>query len=100
MAMCTPESLSRGVIAGRKSDARVPIAQRDDTLQGPSSAWANAGSALRKQAGLSTITEPMSEPRVPDNPALEGLEAKWSPRWETEGTYRFDRSAPREGAAA
>ena len=38
----------------------------------------------------------MSETRVPDKPALEGLEAKWSPRWETEGTYRFDRTAPRE----
>src|SRR5436190_22706732 len=38
----------------------------------------------------------MSETRVPDKPALEGLEAKWSPRWETEGVYAFDRSAPRE----
>ena len=38
----------------------------------------------------------MSETRVPEKPALEGLEAKWSPRWETEGTYRFDRTAPRE----
>src|SRR5215204_505842 len=33
---------------------------------------------------------------VPEKPALEGLEAKWSPRWETEGTYRFDRTSPRE----
>ena len=38
----------------------------------------------------------MSETRVPEKPALEGLEAKWSPRWETEGTYRFDRTAPRD----
>jgi valyl-tRNA synthetase len=27
---------------------------------------------------------------------LEGLEAKWSAAWERAGTYRFDRSAPRE----
>ena len=32
---------------------------------------------------------------VPDKPSLEGLEAKWSARWEEAGTYRFDRSAPR-----
>jgi valyl-tRNA synthetase len=29
--------------------------------------------------------------RVPDKPALEGLEAKWSAVWEEQGTYRFDR---------
>jgi valyl-tRNA synthetase len=33
---------------------------------------------------------------VPDKPALEGLEEKWSSRWEADGTYRFDRSQPRE----
>ena len=32
---------------------------------------------------------------VPDKPSLEGLEAKWSARWDEAGTYRFDRSAPR-----
>ncbi len=32
---------------------------------------------------------------VPQKPALEGLEAKWMDRWETDGTYRFDRSRPR-----
>jgi len=34
-------------------------------------------------------------PEVPDKASLEGLEAKWSARWEEAGTYRFDRSAPR-----
>ena len=33
---------------------------------------------------------------VPDKPALEGLEATWSKRWQQEETYRFDRSQPRE----
>ena len=33
---------------------------------------------------------------VPDRPALEGLEDKWVERWESEGTYRFDRSRTRE----
>jgi len=32
---------------------------------------------------------------VPDKPALEGLEAKWTTRWEEGGVYRFDRSRPR-----
>jgi len=30
---------------------------------------------------------------IPDKPALEGLEDKWSPAWEAQGTYRFDRDA-------
>jgi valyl-tRNA synthetase len=33
---------------------------------------------------------------VPDKPALEGLEQKWNDRWEAAGTYRFDRSRPRD----
>lgn len=33
--------------------------------------------------------------RVPEKPALEGLEAQWSARWEEQGTYRFDRTAER-----
>jgi valyl-tRNA synthetase len=33
---------------------------------------------------------------LPEKPALEGLEDKWNARWEAEGTYRFDRSKPRE----
>ena len=28
---------------------------------------------------------------IPDKPALEGLEAKWGERWESDGTHRFDR---------
>jgi valyl-tRNA synthetase len=34
---------------------------------------------------------------LPDKPALEGLEAKWTARWEAEGTYRFalDAATPR-----
>jgi valyl-tRNA synthetase len=34
-------------------------------------------------------------PQVPEKPALEGLEQKWSDRWEANATYRFDRSRPR-----
>ncbi len=33
---------------------------------------------------------------VPEKPTLDGLEARWCDRWETDGIYRFDRSAPRE----
>ncbi|HTM23904.1 MAG TPA: valine--tRNA ligase [Vicinamibacterales bacterium] len=38
--------------------------------------------------------------RVPEKPALEGLEAKWMARWEESGAYRFDRSRPREDVYA
>jgi len=30
---------------------------------------------------------------IPDKPALEGLEQKWGPVWETTGTHAFDRSS-------
>jgi valyl-tRNA synthetase len=33
--------------------------------------------------------------RLPEKPALEGLEAKWMTRWEEAGVYRFDRARPR-----
>ncbi|KRE23539.1 valine--tRNA ligase [Agromyces sp. Soil535] len=31
--------------------------------------------------------------RIPDKPALEGLESVWGDAWEREGAYRFERSA-------
>ncbi len=37
-----------------------------------------------------TVPEP-AEGRIPDKPALEGLEAKWGGVWEQEGVYRFER---------
>ena len=33
--------------------------------------------------------------RVPEKPALEGLEAKWMQAWDEIGVYRFDRTRPR-----
>ena len=33
--------------------------------------------------------------RLPEKPALEGLEQKWMRRWEETGVYRFDRTRPR-----
>ncbi len=32
---------------------------------------------------------------VPDKPSLDGLEEKWSARWESDGTYAFDRTRGR-----
>src|SRR3954470_4022955 len=32
---------------------------------------------------------------VPDKPSLDGLEARWTERWDADGIYRFDRSRPR-----
>jgi valyl-tRNA synthetase len=37
-----------------------------------------------------------AHPRVPDKPALEGLETKWQERWDKDGTFKFDRSKSRE----
>ncbi len=33
---------------------------------------------------------------LPEQSGLDGLEAKWDARWESQGTYRFDRSKTRE----
>jgi valyl-tRNA synthetase len=30
---------------------------------------------------------------IPEKPALEGLEPKWAAAWQSDGTYRFDRSS-------
>jgi valyl-tRNA synthetase len=40
--------------------------------------------------------EPARPISVPDKPALEGLEAKWTASWEERGIYRFDRARSRE----
>jgi valyl-tRNA synthetase len=38
---------------------------------------------------------PSGGARVPEKPALEGLEAKWLERWRTDGTYTFVRPSSR-----
>src|SRR5213080_2312145 len=38
--------------------------------------------------------------RLPEKPALEGLEQKWMARWEDAGVYRFDRARPRDDVYA
>ena len=35
-------------------------------------------------------------PTIPEKPALEGLEQKWTARWQDERTYAFDRTRPRD----
>jgi len=37
---------------------------------------------------------------IPEKPALEGLEHKWGTKWESAGTYRFDREAALEAGTA
>jgi valyl-tRNA synthetase len=37
----------------------------------------------------------VSGPKVPDKPALEGLEEKWKARWESDRAYAFDRTKSR-----
>jgi valyl-tRNA synthetase len=45
-------------------------------------------------------TEQPSTGQVPDKPSLDGIEERWSRVWEDQGTYRFDRSRPREDVYA
>jgi valyl-tRNA synthetase len=47
------------------------------------------------QTPVSTTTPQQPAVVVPDKPALEGLEDKWSQWWEADGTYAFDRTQPR-----
>jgi valyl-tRNA synthetase len=44
----------------------------------------------------SSNDQPQLASRVPDKPSLEGLESRWSERWEADAIYRFDSSASRE----
>ena len=45
----------------------------------------------------SSMTAPIDSPgqtaKVPEKPSLEGLEERWSERWEEDGVYRFDPEA-------
>ena len=34
--------------------------------------------------------------RVPEKPTIDGIEDRWAQVWDTEGTYRFDRTKTRE----
>jgi valyl-tRNA synthetase len=45
---------------------------------------------------MSSPTPAPQRPNVPEKPALEGLEARWGAVWDEQGTYRFDRSRPRD----
>ena len=45
---------------------------------------------------MSEASSPSPSYRVPEKPALEGLEAKWQPRWDADAVYRFDRTRPRD----
>jgi len=49
---------------------------------------------------MSDVSKPDPDFVVPEKPALEGLEERWRARWEAEGTYRFDRTSPREAVFA
>src|SRR3954469_5012520 len=47
------------------------------------------------QTHLSSTTPQPPAVVVPDKPALEGLEDKWSKQWEADGVYAFDRTRSR-----
>ncbi|GAB1694428.1 valine--tRNA ligase [Krasilnikovia sp. M28-CT-15] len=47
-----------------------------------------------------TDTERTARAGLPERPSLDGLEEKWSRRWQEEGTYAFDRSKERSDVYA
>ncbi|MGE3812120.1 MAG: valine--tRNA ligase [Candidatus Nanopelagicales bacterium] len=42
------------------------------------------------------MSNPAHDTRVPEKPTVDGLEERWAQVWESQGTYRFDRSKSRE----
>ncbi len=42
------------------------------------------------------MSTPAPDSRVPEKPTIDGIEDRWAQVWESEGTYRFDRSKTRE----
>ena len=57
---------------------------------------------MHPMTAATSVTVPASSPgpgavvSVPERPALEGLEAKWSLRWDEQDTYTFVRPASRD----
>ncbi|HEY2152224.1 MAG TPA: valine--tRNA ligase [Vicinamibacterales bacterium] len=49
---------------------------------------------MSQSSSLLTSLDP-ARLRLPEKPALEGLEAKWVPHWESSGVFRFDRTRSR-----
>jgi valyl-tRNA synthetase len=47
-------------------------------------------------AQRSPSADPGERASVPERPTLDGLEERWSAAWERDGTFAFDRTAPRE----
>ena len=67
--------------------ASPPPSAADPSAADPSAATPTAGSRPPVRRGTRA---------VPDKPGVDGLEAKWSERWEADGTYSFDRTAERD----
>jgi valyl-tRNA synthetase len=77
-----------------------PDRARRSVMEPQHSEYGNRTVDITEQASATTELRPPEletprPPQVPDKPSLEGLEAKWSARWDEAGTYRFDRTAPR-----
>jgi valyl-tRNA synthetase len=49
---------------------------------------------MSQSSSLLTSLDP-ARLRLPEKPALEGLEAKWVPHWESSAIFRFDRTRAR-----
>jgi len=57
---------------------------------------AGYGNPIMSTHATGSTRGPAGPTGIPEKPGLEGLETTWSSRWEADGTYAFDRAAPRE----
>ena len=42
------------------------------------------------------MSTPAPDSRVPEKPTIDGIEDRWAQVWDSEGTFRFDRTKTRE----
>ncbi len=72
-----------------------PVTPSPDPRRPPA---AGAAEPAAGRGGALPPLDPARPPTVPDRPSdlLDGLQDRWAARWETDGTYRFDASAPRQ----
>lgn len=75
-----------------------PHGPRTDRARAHSVHAAPSGSTSRRRQGSATMSQPTTQPihrSIPEKPGLDGLEVKWSTRWETQRICAFDRAALR-----
>src|SRR4029077_10117747 len=85
---------ARRTPSGRRRTSR--IRPRCETRAGAPCSCRCRGGAAPRYGNPIMSTDSTAAPMVPDKPTIDGLEARWGPVWEDEGTYRFNPAATRD----